>query len=204
MNDKIEDTHLPVTIEREETSFQGFRKVVTYDYREDESLLAAKREIVSGNISVAVVAYDPALESLVMIRQFRLGAQMGTGKGRTVEIPAGMVDDGDTPEDTARRELLEETGLIALSLKPLCQFLTTPGMTDEIVHLFYAQVDASNLKEEAGLASETEQTFPFTLTLEEALEAVDKNALYNGIVMLGLFWFARHRNNLINSSECTA
>ena len=195
----IEDTHLPISIDLQETSFEAFRKVVTYDYRENASQLSARREIVTGRHAVAIVAYDPKIERLVMIRQFRLGAQLGTGKGMTIEIPAGLIDEGETAENTARRELLEETGLTTTKVQPLCQFLTTPGMTDEVLHLFYAEVDATNLVERAGADGESEQTFPFTSTLEEAMDAVDSNALYNGIVMLGLLWFMRHKNSLTNT-----
>lgn len=196
MKTKFEDTFLPVTIERQDTSFDSFRKVVTYAYREDQSGNRATRELVSGSHAVAVVTFDPVLQKLVMIRQFRLGAQLGTGKGMTIEIPAGMIDEGESPLETAKRELIEETGLTANRIELLCQFLTTPGVTDEVLHLFYAEVDASNLTKEAGLASETEQTFPFLLTVDDALEAMDENRIYNGIVMVGLMWFARNRSKL--------
>ena len=197
-NDAVEDTHLPITIEQEEQLYSGFRQVHTYTYRENQSGFSARREIVSAHHAVAVVAYDPTLDKLVMIRQFRIGAQLGTGKGLSVELAAGLIDPGEDPQTAAERELLEETGLQSRNVKPMCQFLTTPGLTDEVLHIFYAEVDAQYLTEEAGHAGESEQTFPFTLTLEQALAAVDSNAIYNGIVMTGLMWFARNRDQLVN------
>ena len=197
----IRDDFLPVTIEQDEQSYSGFRQVHTYTYRENESGLTARREIVSGQHAIAVVAYDPKLEKLVMIRQFRIGAQLGTGKGLCVELAAGLIDPGEDAPTAAKRELLEETGLKARHIAPMCQFLTTPGITDEVLHIFYAEVDAQELVEEAGHESESERTFPFTLTLDEALAVVDSNAVYNGIVMIGLMWFARHRSQLVNRTE---
>ena len=197
----IKDEFLPITIEQDEQSYSGFRQVHTYTYREDETGHAARREIVSGQHAIAVVAYDPKLELLVMIRQFRIGAQLGTGKGMSVELAAGLIDPGEDPQTAAERELLEETGLNALHVTPMCRFLTTPGITDEVLHIFYAEVDAQGLVDEAGHESESERTFPFTLTLNEAMEAVDSNSVYNGIVMIGLMWFARHQSQLVNRTE---
>jgi len=180
----VEDVYLPISITNQQEAYSGFRKLNIINYVEDVSGQPAQRELIEGQHAVAVVVFDPKLDRLVMIRQFRLGAQLGTGHGFTCEIVAGMIDEGEEPAETAERELKEETGLIATHMEPLCQFLTTPGLTSEVVHLFY------------GAVEETEQTFPFTLTFDEAMEAVDENNIYNGIVMLGLMWFSRHRTKL--------
>lgn len=197
---EIADTHLAVTVETSDLNHDGFRQVVTYRYREVESGQVARREIVRGQHAVAVVAYDPKLDKLVMIRQFRLAAQMGVGKGLSVELAAGLIDSGEDAITAATRELKEETGLDAIAVKPMCRFLTTPGLTDEVLNIFYAEVDASNLSSEAGHAGESEQTFPFLLSLDEALAAIDANAINNGIVMVGLMWFARHQSELMEAT----
>lgn len=77
-------------------------------------------------------AADPRL---LLIRHFRHAAG-----GWLWEIPAGKLDAGerDRPEDCARRELKEETGYTAASLTPLVSIVTTPGFSDEIIHLFMA------------------------------------------------------------------
>ena len=75
-------------------------------------------------------AADPRV---VMIRQFRHAAD-----GVIWEIPAGRLDAGEAAEDCARRELLEETGYRAGRLEPLTTIFTTPGFTDERIHLFSA------------------------------------------------------------------
>ena len=195
------DTHLPVTIKRREIAHDGFRQVVNYTYQEQQSGLTARREIITGNHAVAVVAHDPQMNRLVMIRQFRLGAQLGTDKGFAAELAAGLIDEGEDAASAAKRELLEETGLLAKRIEPMCQFLTTPGLTDEVLHIFYAEVDARDLASESGHEDESEQTFPFLLTLEEAMEAVDKNAVYNGIVMLSLMWFSRHLDTYLEPAQ---
>ena len=70
---------------------------------------------------------------ILLLRQFRYAAG-----GYLYEIPAGRLDDGETPIECATRELKEETGCTAERLMPLTTILTTPGFTDEVIHLFIA------------------------------------------------------------------
>lgn len=78
---------------------------------------------------------DPKSEDprIVLIRQFRHAAE-----GELWEIPAGRLDPGEAPEACARRELREETGYTAGECRRLVTILTTPGFTDERIHLFIA------------------------------------------------------------------
>jgi ADP-ribose pyrophosphatase len=75
-----------------------------------------------------------ATGEIVLVRQFRHAAG-----GWLLEAPAGKLDPGEAPEVCARRELEEETGLIAGSLQKLGAIHTTPGFSDEIIHLFVAR-----------------------------------------------------------------
>jgi len=75
-------------------------------------------------------AEDPDPE-ILLIRQYRYAAG-----GYIYEIPAGRLDDNEAPEDCARRELEEETGYSATRIRPLGTIYTTPGFTDERIHLF--------------------------------------------------------------------
>lgn len=70
---------------------------------------------------------------ILLIRQYRYAAN-----GYVYEVPAGRLEPGEDPKDCARRELLEETGCHAQSVKYLTTIFTTPGFTDEKIHLFMA------------------------------------------------------------------
>jgi ADP-ribose pyrophosphatase len=86
--------------------------------------------------SAVVPFLDPANTSdprVVMIRQFRHAAD-----GYVWEVPAGRLDPGEAPERCAARELEEETGLSARRIEPILTIYTTPGFTDERIHLFTA------------------------------------------------------------------
>lgn len=72
---------------------------------------------------------------VLLIRQFRHAAD-----GYIWEVPAGRIDPGETPEQCAARELKEETGMVAGTLERLTTIYTTPGFTDERIHLFLASV----------------------------------------------------------------
>ena len=82
---------------------------------------------------------------VLLIRQFRHAAEAFIW-----EVPAGRLDPGETPEACARRELEEETGMRARTLERLTMIYTTPGFTDERIHLFLAHgLEAGTQRREA-------------------------------------------------------
>lgn len=193
----VADEALAIEVIAEERVYDGFRDVDIVRYREADRgpERQVKREIMRARDAVAVIAWDPRLERLALIRQFRVAAHLANGRGMTVEVVAGLIENGDE-EATVRNELREEAGLEASRVERLATTLTSPGMTDERVSYWFAEVDASNLVAQAGLDEETEETFPFTCTLDEALAAVDANRVSNGIAMFAVLFFARHFRRL--------
>ena len=71
---------------------------------------------------------------LVLVRQYRFAVE-----GRTLEFPAGTIDDHEDPADTVKREIEEETGYRAHKWQKLGQFILAPGYSDEIIYAFLAQ-----------------------------------------------------------------
>jgi ADP-ribose diphosphatase len=92
-----------------------------------------EREVVEHSEVVAIL---PVLEDgrLVLVRQYR----EAVGKA-LLEIPAGGVDEGETPEEAARREMVEETGYRVGALDRICSFYSSPGFLTELMHLFVAR-----------------------------------------------------------------
>lgn len=93
----------------------------------------AEREIVRHKGAAAVLAVDEN-DDFYLVRQFRYPYMK-----EMLEIPAGKLDDGETPENCAKRELLEETGLVAEKWEYVGGFCPSPGYTDEIVHVYIAR-----------------------------------------------------------------
>jgi ADP-ribose pyrophosphatase len=120
----------------------------------------------SGASAVLPILSDPAGPDpeILLIRQFRYASG-----GTMLEVPAGRPDrPGEPWEDVARRELEEETGLIADTLTPLTTIFTTPGFTDEQIHLFMA-TDLRTGRQSLDLDEFLE---PVKLPLSRALEMV--------------------------------
>ncbi|MDF2620256.1 MAG: hydrolase [Xanthobacteraceae bacterium] len=181
------------------SGFRAYHRVIATLDGAGGAPLRQQRDILRVGPVVAVLAYDPAAACFVMIRQFRLGAQLATGVGELVEIAAGLIDPGEKPEDAARRECREEIGVIPRALLPATQFLPTPGVTDEFATLYIGLVDSREVPAEAGEPGETEHTRPFLVPVDEAmasLHAPFPGAFANGFVMLALQWFALNRGRV--------
>jgi ADP-ribose pyrophosphatase len=90
------------------------------------------RDVVVHGPAVAIVAVDRD-DRVTLVRQQRVPAG-----GPVLELPAGGVEEGESPLETARRELREETGLYGGEWVEVATFFTTPGYSDERMHLFLA------------------------------------------------------------------
>lgn len=133
----------------------------------------------------AVVPFlsDPAGPDpqLLLIKQYRYAAD-----GYMYEIPAGRLDAGEKPEVCAHRELREETGCTATSMHHLYTMYTTPGFTDERIHIFLA----TGL-EQGDAAREADEFLTVeTVTLSRALEMVKSGEIEDGKTALGILYAA--------------
>ena len=126
---------------------------------------------------------DPAGDDpqLLMIRQYRYAAD-----GYIYEIPAGRLSPGEAPETCAARELKEETGCTAGQLAHLFTMYTTPGFTDEKIHLFMA-TDLTQGEAERE-ADEFVELVPMRLT--QALQMIQRGEIQDAKTALGLLFAA--------------
>ena len=133
----------------------------------------------------AVVPFlsDPMGEDpqLLLLRQYRYAAG-----GYIYEIPAGRLDPGESPGECAARELKEETGCTAKRIEPLLTILTTPGFTDEIIHLFMA----TDLTHGESAREADEFVDLVIVRLSEALEMIQRGEIPDGKSALGILYAA--------------
>jgi len=116
---------------------------------------------------------------VILLRQFRHAAE-----GFIWEVPAGRLDSGESPETCARRELEEETGMRARGLERLTTIYTTPGFTDERIHLFLAHgLDAGAHRREADEFMELH-----TLRWSRVLEMVRSGEIQDGKTLVALMF----------------
>ncbi|WP_442601188.1 NUDIX hydrolase [Paenibacillus sp. KN14-4R] len=121
----------------------------------------AKREIVKHPGAVAVLAIHD--NKMIVVEQYRKPLEKNQ-----VEIPAGKLDPGEEPHAAAIRELQEETGYVADSVKYLSSFYTSPGFADEILHLYVAD----QLSEGTVNLDEDEFVDCEAITLEQAKQYI--------------------------------
>jgi ADP-ribose pyrophosphatase len=137
----------------------------------------------------AVVPVVSELDSpdphVLLLRQYRYAAD-----GFIWEIPAGVLEPGEAPEDCARRELKEETGATAGHLERLTTVFTTPGFTDEKIHLFLAS-GLSVAGEQRLEADEVIEVVPRPLS--EILEMIRDGEISDGKSIIALLYVAGFR-----------
>jgi ADP-ribose pyrophosphatase len=136
----------------------------------------------------AVVPFlsDPAGEDpqILLLKQYRYAAERFM-----YEIPAGRLDPGEAPEACARRELLEETGCTAERVEQLTTIYTTPGFTDERIHLFMAVgLTHGETRREADEFIEVE-----TVALSRALELIQRGEIDDGKTVVAILFAAGFR-----------
>jgi ADP-ribose pyrophosphatase len=156
-----------------------------------------KREAVRSGPAVAVLLYDPSADRLVMIEQFRIAAYLNhLPSAWILECAAGLVDVGETSEVAARREVKEETSCEVGRMEYVGAYLSSPGISDEMVTIYVGEVDAALAGGVHGHVDEAEDIRTIVLTVEDALAAADRGAVVNVMAQVALLWFARHGDAL--------
>lgn len=177
-------------------SFLDFEVYSVHLSSADGRPVVHQRDLLRIGPVVGVLPLDPVRDEVVLIRQFRLGAQLATGIGELVEPVAGLVDEGEDALTTAARECEEEIGVTPTQLIEMLSFMPAPGFTDEHATMFLGIVDASKVPERAGLEAEEEQIQPIRVKVDDAIAALGNGKLRNGYLIHALHWLALHRPRL--------
>ncbi len=136
----------------------------------------AEREVVLHRGAVGMVALDHE-GGVFLVRQYR----HATGE-HLVEIPAGKLDADEDPMECARRELMEEIGCAARSWHRLASFYTSPGFSDEVLHLYLAR----GLVQGDASPDEDEFLEVMRVSLHEALSMVARGEIKDSKTVAGL------------------
>ena len=183
-----------------EVVFQGFFRLARYRLR--HTLFhggwsrALTREIFERGHAAAVMPYDAVRDRVALIEQFRPGALEAPGGPWLLEFVAGIIEEGETPEDVVRREAVEEAGCTIGALERICEYLVSPGGTTETTTLFAGAADLEGVGGVHGLDEENEDIFVHVVDAGEAIAMADDGRVANAMGQIGLHWLARHRGRL--------
>ena len=183
-----------------EISFQGHYRVESYRLRHrrfDETWTEVMaREVFVRPPAAAVIPYDPARDTVVLIEQFRIGAYVAGVEPWLIEVVAGIIDPGERPEDVARREAIEEAGCHILALEPIGRILPSPGADAELVHLYCGRIDSTGVGGLHGLDHEHEDIRAAVLPFKEAFARVTQAGVSNANALIAVHWLALNRDRL--------
>ena len=173
----------PNVVTDSQIAFAGKLLTVRVDQIRQPDGSTGVREVVVHGPAVVIVPYLEATDEVIFIEQYRDAVAQSL-----LELPAGMVNAGEDHADAARRELREETGYEAGTLRYLGSYYTSPGFTNEQHHLYLAM----QLTEGAGIQDVHEIHATHRISRTEALTMGEDGSLQDGKSILGLLWSAPH------------
>lgn len=174
--------------------YNGFAKLFNYELQfkrfDGKFSPRVERELIQRKRVVAVLAVDIKRESIILVEQFRIGLLEHAANPWLVEIPAGLIDDEESDaKESAKRELLEETGLEAKNLELALEYWVSPGSSDEFVSLFYAEIDSTKVKNFSGNEEEHEDIRVLVKPFSEIFNETKQGLITNALTLIALQWF---------------
>lgn len=191
-----------VEIIARETLYSGFFSMELYRFRHrlfnGEMSGEIKREIFERGHAAVLLPFDPVRDEVVLVEQVRIAAYDTSETPWLLEMVAGMIEEGESVEDVARREALEEAGLAIGRTKPVLSYLASPGGTTERSSIMVGEVDARTAKGIHGLADENEDIRVHVVSREQAYQWVEEGLIDNAASVIALQWLQLHHQNLRN------
>ena len=191
-----------VEIIARETLYSGFFSMELYRFRHrlfnGEMSGEIKREIFERGHAAVLLPFDPVRDEVVLVEQVRIAAYDTSETPWLLEMVAGMIEEGESVEDVARREALEEAGLVVGRTKPVLSYLASPGGTTERSSIMVGEVDATTAEGIHGLADENEDIRVHVVSREQAYQWVEEGKIDNAASVIALQWLQLHYQTLRN------
>lgn len=196
-------SHLDTQVHAIKTQYKGFFKLD--EYQVSHKLFAGgfsrplTREIFERGDAVVLLPYDPVLDNVVLLEQFRPGGLRHKETPWMLEFVAGMFGENESPVEVAIREAKEEANLMLTEkdIVPIMQYLSSPGGMSERIHLFAGKVDSSGAGGIHGLDEEGEDILLHVLSRKKALDLLARGKITNAATIIGLQWLALNYQQLI-------
>ncbi|MDU2939171.1 MAG: ADP-ribose diphosphatase [Enterobacteriaceae bacterium] len=185
-----------------ETLYSGFFSLDLYRFRHrlfnGEMSGEVRREIFERGHAAVLLPFDPVRDEVVLVEQIRIAAYDSSESPWLLELVAGMIEEGESVEQVARREAEEEAGLDVGRVKKFMSYLASPGGTSERLSLMVGEVDATTAEGIHGLADENEDIRVHVVSREQAYQWVEEGKIDNAASVIALQWLQLHYQELIN------
>jgi ADP-ribose pyrophosphatase len=199
-----EFTAADVEVVQRDIAYEGFYRLERLQLRHRKFAgdwsPVLNRELIVRRDAAGVLLYDPQLDAIALIEQFRVGAlpraQAESSSPWLLELVAGLIETGETPEEVARREACEEAGCTVLAIEPVFALFSSPGGSDEYMHLFCGRSDLSAAGGVHGLPEEHEDIRVHVVVFADAVELLQRGVLCNAHTIIALQWLQLHRQRL--------
>jgi ADP-ribose pyrophosphatase len=154
------------------------------------------REVFERGHAAVLLPYDPQRDEVVLIEQIRIPSIDSSDTPWLLEMVAGIIEPGESVEDVARREALEEANIVVGRCKPALSYLASPGGTSERLSILVGEVDATTAQGIHGLAAENEDIRVHVVSREQAYRWVEEGVIDNAASVIALQWLALHHESL--------
>lgn len=181
-----------------ETGYDGFFRLDRLSVRfrrYDGGWSEITREVLERGHTVGVLLYDRARDKVVLVEQFRAPAVDAPGGPWLIETVAGIIEEGETPEDVARRETAEETSLAVGAIERIGAFMLSPGGASEFITLYLGRVDSRDAGGVHGIDDEDIRSV--VMDTDDALAAVADGRIVAANAVIALQWLALNRARLV-------
>ncbi|GHG61633.1 ADP-ribose diphosphatase [Alishewanella longhuensis] len=148
------------------------------------------REIFERGQAVVVLPYNALTDEVVLVEQFRVGAVGQSQSPWLLEAIAGMIDPGQSAEETAIREAEEEAGLQLTELWPMLSYFSSPGGSTEKISLFLGRLTMPVKSGLFGLDSEHEDIKMHVIARTTAMQLLASQQIDNAATVIALQWLA--------------
>lgn len=154
------------------------------------------REVFECGDAVCVLPYDPIRDEVLLIEEFRIIPYIRGEGAWLISVIAGLIEEGESLEEVARRESLEEAGIEIEDMEYMLRFHVSPGAVNQCITLFCTIVDTANAGGYHGLDNEHEDIKVVVLTYADAMAALDRGDITASPAVIALQWLALNRDRL--------
>ncbi len=182
--------------------FDGFFKIDEVDVSHETlggKMSHQQRLVFERGDAVAVLLYDPEDDEVVLVNQFKVPILVARRRGDPksedgwiTETVAGMIDEGETPQEAVIRETMEETGYRISNPEPICRFFTSPGGTSERIFLYFAEINKKDRRGDGG-GIDDEDVAIIHVSTAELFDQLANGKIEDSKLAIAAYWLQSYK-----------